>query len=254
MIVNYPAGGPTDIEGRIVAQHLPAHIPGNPTDRGEERRRRRRPDRQQPARRDRQARRRDDRLLHPGRAWPSSSAIRRCARTIADFVLIAGRREPAGGLHARKDTPPGLNVAADMMKAKDFKALSLNAQNTNTHQPVARARPARHQVPCGAGLSRPEGSRDRDPAEHRAAGQLLALGLERLGRADDGRHVVMPLWQLSPRGKDGSYPRSKALPNLQTFEEFYASVQPRQAARRAFRLPGAARGRATRSSRCSAPP
>src|SRR5262245_19978495 len=31
MIINYPAGGPTDIEGRIVAQHLPAHIPGNPT-------------------------------------------------------------------------------------------------------------------------------------------------------------------------------------------------------------------------------
>src|SRR5437764_981341 len=31
MIVNYPAGGPTDIEGRIIAQHLPAHIPGNPT-------------------------------------------------------------------------------------------------------------------------------------------------------------------------------------------------------------------------------
>ena len=31
MIVNYPAGGPTDIEGRIVAQHLPDHIPGHPT-------------------------------------------------------------------------------------------------------------------------------------------------------------------------------------------------------------------------------
>src|SRR4029450_318350 len=31
MIINYPAGGPTDIEGRIVAQHLPAHIPGKPT-------------------------------------------------------------------------------------------------------------------------------------------------------------------------------------------------------------------------------
>src|SRR5262245_27235647 len=31
MIVNYPAGGPTDIEGRIVAQHLPGHIPGSPT-------------------------------------------------------------------------------------------------------------------------------------------------------------------------------------------------------------------------------
>src|ERR1700680_3830802 len=31
MIINYPAGGPSDIEGRIVAQHLPAHIPGRPT-------------------------------------------------------------------------------------------------------------------------------------------------------------------------------------------------------------------------------
>jgi tripartite-type tricarboxylate transporter receptor subunit TctC len=31
VIVNYPAGGPTDLEGRIVAQYLPAHIPGNPT-------------------------------------------------------------------------------------------------------------------------------------------------------------------------------------------------------------------------------
>src|SRR6266508_5621147 len=30
MIINYPAGGPTDIEGRIVAQHLPAHIAGKP--------------------------------------------------------------------------------------------------------------------------------------------------------------------------------------------------------------------------------
>ena len=30
MIVNYPAGGPTDLEARIVAKHLPAHIPGNP--------------------------------------------------------------------------------------------------------------------------------------------------------------------------------------------------------------------------------
>ena len=30
MIVNYPAGGPTDLEARIIAKHLPAHIPGNP--------------------------------------------------------------------------------------------------------------------------------------------------------------------------------------------------------------------------------
>ena len=29
-LINYAAGGPTDIEGRIVARHLAKHIPGNP--------------------------------------------------------------------------------------------------------------------------------------------------------------------------------------------------------------------------------
>ncbi len=28
--INFSAGGPTDIEGRIVARHLVRHIPGNP--------------------------------------------------------------------------------------------------------------------------------------------------------------------------------------------------------------------------------
>src|SRR5947207_5717466 len=29
--INFAAGGPTDIEGRIVARHLAKHIPGQPT-------------------------------------------------------------------------------------------------------------------------------------------------------------------------------------------------------------------------------
>ena len=98
MIVNYPAGGPTDLEGRIVALHLPAHIPGNPTivvknvggaggligsnqlgeaaPNGE-----------------------IDRLLHVGRARPAGRQPRRCERNYSDFVLIAGVENPAGGLH-----------------------------------------------------------------------------------------------------------------------------------------------------------
>jgi tripartite-type tricarboxylate transporter receptor subunit TctC len=31
MIINYAAGGPTDIEGRLIARHLNKHIPGQPT-------------------------------------------------------------------------------------------------------------------------------------------------------------------------------------------------------------------------------
>ena len=64
-------------------------------------------------------------------------------------------------------------------------------------------------------------------------------------------HVVMPLWQLSPR-KNGGYPRSKALPNLQTFEEFYAQVHPGKPLGRQSRLRGAARASPIRSLRCSA--
>src|SRR5215471_5778927 len=30
-VINFAAGGPTDIEGRIVARHLAKHIAGNPT-------------------------------------------------------------------------------------------------------------------------------------------------------------------------------------------------------------------------------
>src|SRR5262249_58345068 len=30
-VINFAAGGPTDIEGRIIARHLAKHIPGQPT-------------------------------------------------------------------------------------------------------------------------------------------------------------------------------------------------------------------------------
>src|SRR3954452_10864898 len=129
MIVNYPAGGPTDLEGRIVALHLPGHIPGNPT------------------------------IVvknvggaggligsnQLGEAAPNGETIGFFTLDVpgqlvgtsalktpySDFVLIAGVESPLV-VYMRKDTPPGIKVAADLMKAQEFKALSLNAQNTNT--------------------------------------------------------------------------------------------------------------------------
>src|SRR5262245_29791011 len=129
MIINYPAGGPTDIEGRIVAQHLPAHIPGNPT----------------------------VVITDVGGAGGSIGSNQladaalngdtMCFFTLdvvaqlvgnpalrgsyADFIMIAGVESPLV-VYARKDTPPGLKVATDIMKASEFKALSLNAQHSNT--------------------------------------------------------------------------------------------------------------------------
>src|SRR6185295_13980277 len=108
MIVNYPAGGPTDLEGRIVALHLPNHIPGKPT------------------------------IVvknvggaggligsnQLGEAAPNGESIGFFTLDVpgqlvgtaamktrySDFVLVAGVESPLV-VYMRKDTPPGLNVA-----------------------------------------------------------------------------------------------------------------------------------------------
>ena len=185
MIVNYPPGGPTDIEGRIVAQHLPDHIPGHPTivvkniggGSG---------------------------LLGSnelGDATPDGLTIgfftldvmaeltdNPSVRThFSDFVLLAGVESPLV-VYMRKDTPPGINVPADLMKAKDFKALSLNAQNINSINMEMSLDLLGIQYQASARLSRPQGGRNRDPAKHRADGQHVAVGLARLGRAFDAGH------------------------------------------------------------------
>jgi hypothetical protein len=220
MIVNYPAGGPTDIEGRIVAQHLPAHIPGNPN------------------------------VVvknvggaggvigsnQLGEAAPNGETIGFFTLDVVaqfvnnpalrtkynEFVTIAGVQNPLV-VYARKDTPPGLKVATDIMKAKDFKALSLNAQNSNTiNQALCldllgiKFQP----VPAYRGL------KDVETAILQNFGQLANTSLPGWYGSvlPTMGHLVIPLWQIAPRGKDGSYPRSVALPDLPTFEEFYASV------------------------------
>ena len=36
----------------------------------------------------------------------------------------------------------------------------------------------------------------------------------------------MPLWQVAPPGKGGTYPRSAVVPEIPTFEEFFAMIHP----------------------------
>jgi hypothetical protein len=220
MIVNYPAGGPNDIEGRIIAQHLPNHIAGKPTI--------------------------VVRNVSGGGGIIGTNALGDTAPngetigfftpdTVAElldnpalkihytsFVMIGGVENPLVA-YARKDMPPGLKVATDIMKAQEFKALSLNAQSSNTiNQTLALdLLGLKYQaIPAYRGL------KEVETAILQNIGQLANTSLPGwTGSAEPAlRDVVMPLWQVAPRGKDGSYPRSPALPNLPTFEEFYASV------------------------------
>jgi hypothetical protein len=221
MIINYPAGGPTDIEGRIVAQHLPAHIPGNPT----------------------------IVIKNVGGAGgiigtnqlveapPNGDTMGFFTLDVvaqlignpalkvsyADFIMIAGVESPLV-VYARKDTPPGLKVATDIMQAHEFKALSLNAQNSNTiNQSLALdLLGLKYQaVPAYRGL------KDVETAILQNIGQLANSSLAgwRGSVEPTMGNIVLPLWQIAPRGKDGGYPRSVALPDLPTFEEFYAQVK-----------------------------
>jgi tripartite-type tricarboxylate transporter receptor subunit TctC len=217
MIINYPAGGPSDIEGRIVAQHLPAHIPGNPT------------------------------IViknvggaggviganQLGEAPPNGESIGfftldMVAQIVGnpsirvsypDFVLIAGVENPLV-VYMRRDTPPGIKVATDIMKTNGFKALSLNVQNSNTMNLAfmldllgVKFQP----VPAYRGL------KEVETAIMQNLGQLANTSLPGWTGSIEPTmsDIVIPLWQLAARG---GTPRSKALPNLPTFEEFYATV------------------------------
>lgn len=221
MIINYPAGGPSDIEGRIVAQHLPAHIPGRPTiviknvggaggviganQLGEA-----------PANGENMGFFTLDTIGH----IVGNPAIR---VSYTDFVLIAGVANPLV-VYMRRDTPPGIKVASDIMKAEEFKALSLNVQSSNTVNQALMLDllgVKNQAVPAFRGL------KDVETAILQNQGQLANTSLPGwTGSVEPTMaDIVIPLWQLAPPGRDGSYPRSSALPNLPTFEEFYASVR-----------------------------
>jgi hypothetical protein len=125
--------------------------------------------------------------------------------------------------YARKDIPPGLKVATDIMKTKDFKALSLNVQNSNTLNQALSLDllGLKYQaVPAFRGL------KEVETAILQNEGQFANTSLPGWRGSIEASmgNIVMPLWQIAARAKDGSYPRSPALPDLPTFEEFYASV------------------------------
>jgi hypothetical protein len=224
MIINYPAGGPADIEGRIVAQHLPNHIPGKPTvviknvsgaggilgsnQLGE---------------------------TAPNGETIGFFTLDVIAQLVAnpslrtnysEFVMIAGFENPLVA-YARKDTPPGLKVPTDIMKASDFKALSLNLQNSNTvNQSLSLdLLGIRYQaVPAYRGL------KEVETAILQNIGQFANTSLPgwRGSVEPTMAELVMPLWQIAARGQDGGTPRSRAMPDLPTFEEFFESVHHKQ--------------------------
>lgn len=219
MLINYAAGGPTDIEGRIVARHLADHVPGKP-----------------------------DIIVKNmggGGGMIASNFLGEVAEPdgmtfgfftwnvlagmIGDpglrvkydkFRFIAGIANPVV-FYARKDTPPGLKTGADLMKASGFKACSLNARNTNTvHQALAfdllglNYKP----VPGYQGLKAVEAAVLKGEC-HSANSSLPGWkGSIEPTMGDD----VVPIFQLVAPDETGKIARAEAISDIPTFEEYYA--------------------------------
>lgn len=219
MLINYPAGGPTDIEGRVIAQHLEKHIPGNPTV--------------------------IVRNMGGGGGMIASNYLGEVTRPdgltfgfftwnvlagmIGDpglrvnydkFPFIAGIANPVV-FYGRKDTKPGLNVPGDLMKASGFNACSLNARNTNTIQQVLafdmlglNYRP----IPGYKGLKDVEGAILK--GECHVANSSLP-GWKGSIEPTMGNEVI-PLFQLVAPDENGKISRAAAIQDIPTFEEYYA--------------------------------
>jgi hypothetical protein len=147
---------------------------------------------------------------------------------IAAALLAACPHEALAQFYKGKtitmNTPPGMKVATDIMQAQEFKALSLNVQNSNTVNQALMLDllGVKYQaVPAYRGL------KDVETAIMQNLGQLANTSLPGWTGSIEPTmsDIVLPLWQLAPRGKDGGYPRSRALRNLPTFEEFHAMVR-----------------------------
>jgi tripartite-type tricarboxylate transporter receptor subunit TctC len=224
MIVNYPAGGPADIEARIVARHLGKHVHGNP--------------------------RLIVKNIGGGGGMIGSNYLGEVAKPdgltfgfftwnmvsevlgdpglrvkYSQFALIAGVKNPLV-FYMRKDTPPGVKVAADIMKTNGFKALSLDAQSTNTiHQVLALDLIGIKYTP----VTGYRGLKDVETAVLQNEGQLANTSLPgwtaSIAPTMWKQGIVIPLWQLTAAGRDGTIKRDPAVADIPTFEEFYAQIR-----------------------------
>jgi len=218
MVINYGAGGPTDIEGRIVALHLAKHIPGNPTI--------------------------IVKNMGGGGGMIASNYLGEIAKPdgmtfgfftwnvlagmIGDpglrvkydkFKFIAGIANPVV-FYARNDTSPGLKSGDDLMKASGFKACSLSPRNTNTIQQVLALDMlglTYKVVPGYQGLKAVEAAVLK--GECHAANTSLP-GWKGSIQPTMGNEVL-PIFQLVAPDANGKISRAAAIADIPTFEEYY---------------------------------
>ena len=194
LIINFAAGGPTDIEGRLLAKHLARHIDGYPGILvqnmdgaggmigagylGE-------------------VAPKDGTTLgyFTGSAWRYANNPERFRIDFRTYEFVA--YQPGTSIaYMRTDVPPGIKAATDIVKAKGVVAGGLGGGKFQGPAVAARTRHARRAVQVRDLLSRQQRSAARSAAERDQSLCGIAAELSRGGRAYAGkgrrghRHLV----------------------------------------------------------------
>ena len=220
ILVNFPAGGPSDIEARIISRYLGKYLPGHPTvvvvNMGGA-----------------------GGLIatnYMGEIIPNDSTQvsfftwNPLAQILGDpalrvgyhkFRMVAGFRQPAV-VYFRKDIKPSLNTATEILKADPFVVGAL-APNTHTTLRSALAFDLlglKYKMVTGyPGLKEVELAVMK--GEVHAASTSLAGYVSSIEPTMVTRGVVLPVFQYDVEDSQGRFSPSDALPNVPTFLDLY---------------------------------
>ena len=129
VLINYGAGGPTDVEGRLIARHLAGHIPGKP----------RVIAKNMPGAGGIVGSNFMGQVAKPDGMTVAIFTPPTMSQVLADpglkvdfakFIWLAGVGQPQV-CYMRKDAAPGISSVSDILKAKKFKAAGM--RNTSSH-------------------------------------------------------------------------------------------------------------------------
>lgn len=224
LLINYPPGGPTDIEGRVVARHLADHIPGKPTVivknmggaggniganfLGEVAGK--------------------DGLTVSFFTWnPVDQILGEPGLRVKynDFVFIAGVEQPTI-TYARKDTPPGLTKGTDIMKVPTVKVGALAVTSTQALNSALALDLLGVKYNMIHGY---KGLKEVETAALQGEVQLVNTSLPGYRASIEPNMVkpgiVVPLWHHDVEDANGKLAPSPLIPEVPTFLQVYKEVK-----------------------------
>jgi len=224
LLINYPPGGPTDIEGRVVARHIANHIPGKPTVivknmggaggniganfLGE-------------------VAGKDGQTLGFFTWNPVDQMLGEPGLRVKynEFVFVAGVQQPTV-TYARKDTPPGLTKGTDIVKVPTVKVGALAVTSTQSLNSAIGLDLLGVKYSLIHGY---KGLKEVETAALQGEVQLVNTSLPGYRASIEPNMVkpgiVVPMWHHDIEDANGNLAASPVIPEIPTFLQVYKEAK-----------------------------